>query len=83
MSPPLTTIPSNSLNLASPHLDSTRLDTMGEPSTHLKHYRPYLGSAEVERLSAKQRGKLSASREERGRQLACALIDAVGVRCGL
>jgi hypothetical protein len=37
----------------------------------------------VERLSIKQRGKLNASREERARQQACVMIDAVGVRCGL
>lgn len=53
------------------------------PDSHLKRYRPYLQPAEVERLSAKQRGKLSVSRAERAHQQACALIDAVGVRCGL
>ncbi|KAK8861488.1 hypothetical protein IAR55_002309 [Kwoniella newhampshirensis] len=51
-------------------------------NTHIKHYKPYFTPAEVERLSAKQRGKLSVSREERGRQQACGFIDAVGVRCG-
>ncbi|KAL1410333.1 RNA polymerase II C-terminal domain kinase beta subunit [Vanrija albida] len=56
---------------------------MTEASTStIKRYRPYFHPAEVERLSAKQRGKLSVSREERARQQACALIDAVGMRCG-
>jgi hypothetical protein len=52
-------------------------------TSHIKHYKPYFAPSEVERLSAKQRGKLSVSREERGRQQACAFIDAVGVRSGL
>ncbi|KAL7419738.1 RNA polymerase II C-terminal domain kinase beta subunit [Cryptotrichosporon argae] len=51
-------------------------------ANYLKRYRPYFTPAEVERLSAKQRGKLSVSREERERQRACAFIDAVGARCG-
>jgi CTD kinase subunit beta len=46
-------------------------------------YKPYFTPVEVEKLSAKQRGKLSVSREERGRQQACSFIDAVGTRCGL
>jgi CTD kinase subunit beta len=58
---------------------------MPESSTtsRVKLYKPYFTPAEVERLSAKQRGKLSVSREERGRQQACSFIDAVGTRCGL
>ncbi|OCF32289.1 CTD kinase subunit beta [Kwoniella heveanensis BCC8398] len=51
-------------------------------TSHVKHYKPYFTPLEVERLSAKQRGKLSVSREERLRQQACGFIDAVGVRCG-
>ncbi|WVF66984.1 hypothetical protein IAT40_001727 [Kwoniella sp. CBS 6097] len=51
-------------------------------TSHIKHYKPYFTPLEVERLSAKQRGKLSVSREERLRQQACGFIDAVGVRCG-
>lgn len=50
---------------------------------HTKQYKSYFSPANVERLSAKQRGKLSVSREERVRQQACGFIDAVGVRCGL
>ncbi|ORY29517.1 cyclin-like protein [Naematelia encephala] len=50
--------------------------------SHIKVFRPYLSPSEVERLSAKQRGKLSVSREEKARQQACGFIDAVGVRCG-
>lgn len=52
-------------------------------AARLKLYRPYFSPVEVERLSAKQRGKLSVSREEKGRQQACAFIDAVGTRSGL
>ncbi|OXB34647.1 CTD kinase subunit beta [Cryptococcus neoformans] len=51
-------------------------------ATHTKQYKPYFSPANVEKLSAKQRGKLSVSREERVRQQACGFIDAVGVRCG-
>ncbi|ORX33632.1 cyclin-like protein [Kockovaella imperatae] len=57
-------------------------DAASASSIHLKRYKPYFTPAEVERLSAKQRGKLSVSREERSRQQACGFIDAVGVRCG-
>ncbi|WVQ78735.1 hypothetical protein IAT38_000822 [Cryptococcus sp. DSM 104549] len=57
-------------------------DAPSSSTTHVKQYRPYFTPAEVERLSAKQRGKLSVSREERVRQQACGFIDAVGVRCG-
>lgn len=57
--------------------------TASASTSHIKHHRPYFTPAEVERLSAKQRGKLSVSREERARQQACGFIDAVGVRSGL
>ncbi|WWC60208.1 uncharacterized protein I303_102774 [Kwoniella dejecticola CBS 10117] len=49
---------------------------------HVKHFKPYFSPVEVEKLSAKQRGKLSVSREEKVRQQACGFIDAVGIRCG-
>jgi CTD kinase subunit beta len=52
-------------------------------TSHIKRFKPYFTPSEVERLSTKQRGKLSVSREERGRQQACGFIDAVGVRLGL
>lgn len=52
-------------------------------TSHIKRYKPYFSPQDIERLSAKQRGKLSVSREERGRQQACSFIDAVGTRCGL
>jgi CTD kinase subunit beta len=54
-----------------------------QASNHVKLYRPYFSPAEIEQMSAKQRGKLSVNREERLRQQACGFIDAVGVRCGL
>ncbi|KAK1927445.1 cyclin-like protein [Papiliotrema laurentii] len=56
--------------------------TASTSKVHIKQYRPYFSPAEVEKLSAKQRGKLSVSREERARQQACGFIDATGVRCG-
>lgn len=65
-------------------VNTLQMTAMTEASTStIKRYRPYFHPVEVERLSAKQRGKLSVSREERARQQACALLDAVGVRCGL
>lgn len=57
--------------------------TTASGSLHVKRYRPYFTPEEVERLSSKQRGKLSVAREERARQQACGFLDAVGVRCGL
>lgn len=57
-----------------------------QPETNnrnVKLYRPYFSPAEIEHMSAKQRGKLSVNREERLRQQACGFIDAVGARCGL
>jgi CTD kinase subunit beta len=51
--------------------------------SHVKRFKPYFPPEQVEQLSAKQRGKLSVSREEKSRQQACGFIDAVGVRCGL
>ncbi|EIW66801.1 hypothetical protein TREMEDRAFT_34483 [Tremella mesenterica DSM 1558] len=53
-----------------------------ESSAKIKHFKPYFSPAEVERLSTKQRGKLSVSREEKVRLQACGFIEGVGVRCG-
>ncbi|KAI0056095.1 cyclin-like protein [Artomyces pyxidatus] len=51
-------------------------------SSYTKHHRPYFTPSEVERLSDRQRGKLSVSQEEKARQQACGFIEAVGSRIG-
>ncbi|KAJ7644211.1 cyclin-like protein [Roridomyces roridus] len=47
-----------------------------------KYHHPYFTPAEVEYLSVKQRGKLSAAQEERARQSACAFLEGMGARIG-
>ena len=53
------------------------------PASHLKYYLPYFTPQEVDRLSEKQRGKLSATQEEKARQQACGFIEAIGGDIGL
>jgi len=53
------------------------------PLSSLKYHHPYFTLAEIEYLSEKQRGKLSATQEEKVRQNACAFIEAIGARIGL
>jgi len=53
------------------------------PTSFSKYHHPYFTSAEIQRLSEKQRGKLSATQEEKARQQACAFIEAVGSKIGL
>ena len=65
-------------------LDGSASSNSSAANNHnVKLYRPYFSPAEIEQMSAKQRGKLSVNREERIRQQACGFIDAIGVRCGL
>ncbi|KAI0822015.1 cyclin-like protein [Trametes gibbosa] len=52
------------------------------PANHLKFHHPYFTPQEIERLSDKQRGKLSITQEEKARQQACSFIDAVGLGIG-
>ncbi|RDB18047.1 CTD kinase subunit beta [Hypsizygus marmoreus] len=52
------------------------------PPSSSKYHHPYFTSSEVEYLSEKQRGKLSATQEEKIRQNACGLLDALGARIG-
>lgn len=52
------------------------------PASHVKYHHPYFSPTEVEFLSEKQRGKLSAP-QERLRQQACGFIEAVGLKSGL
>jgi CTD kinase subunit beta len=53
------------------------------PTSSSKYHHPYFTPAEVEYLSEKQRGKLSATQEEKTRQQACAFLEAVGAKIGL
>jgi len=48
-----------------------------------KYYKPYFTPSEIEYLSEKQRGKQSATQEEKTRQSACTFIEAMGARIGL
>ncbi|KII90962.1 hypothetical protein PLICRDRAFT_551362 [Plicaturopsis crispa FD-325 SS-3] len=52
------------------------------PASSSKYHHPYFTPAEVDYLSEKQRGKLSATQEERVRQHACAFAEAVGAKIG-
>ncbi|EIW59723.1 cyclin-like protein [Trametes versicolor FP-101664 SS1] len=52
------------------------------PANHLKFHHPYFTPSEVEKLSDKQRGKLSITQEEKARQQACGFIEAVGLGIG-
>lgn len=52
------------------------------PASFSKYHHPYFTSAEVQYLSEKQRGKLSATQEEKARQQACGFIEAVGSKIG-
>ncbi|KAG2344054.1 cyclin-like protein [Suillus weaverae] len=52
------------------------------PASFSKYHHPYFTLAEVQYLSEKQRGKLSATQEEKARQQACGFIEAVGSKIG-
>lgn len=52
-------------------------------ASHVKYHLPYFTPDEVEHMSQRQRGKLSASQEEKQRQQACGFIEAVGSKIGL
>ncbi|EJF61099.1 cyclin-like protein [Dichomitus squalens] len=52
------------------------------PANYFKYYLPYFTPQEVERLSEKQRGKLSVTQEEKARQQACGFIETVGSDIG-
>ncbi|EIN12726.1 cyclin-like protein [Punctularia strigosozonata HHB-11173 SS5] len=52
------------------------------PASHSKYHHPYFTAEEIEYLSEKQRGKLSATQEEKARQQACAFAEAIGARVG-
>ncbi|KAF9524275.1 cyclin-like protein [Crepidotus variabilis] len=47
-----------------------------------KHYHPYFNPTEIEQLSEKQRGKQSATQEEKVRQTACTFIETISTRIG-
>lgn len=63
---------------ATTHMDGTQF-----AASYVKHHLPYFTPVEVERLSDRQRGKLSISQEEKVRQQACGFIEAVGAKIGL
>ncbi|KAI0632022.1 cyclin-like protein [Trametes polyzona] len=52
------------------------------PANNRKFNHPYFTPSEVEKLSDKQRGKLSITQEEKARQQACGFIEAVGCSIG-
>ncbi|KAF8845168.1 cyclin-like protein [Paxillus ammoniavirescens] len=52
------------------------------PASSSKFHHPYFTTAEVEYLSEKQRGKLSATQEDKVRQQACGFLEAVGAKIG-
>ncbi|KAH7890729.1 cyclin-like protein [Phlebopus sp. FC_14] len=63
------------------------MDQQGSSSSQLppsssKFHHPYFTSAEVDYLCEKQRGKLSATQEEKVRQQACGFLEAVGTKIG-
>jgi hypothetical protein len=53
------------------------------PNLSTRHHRPYYTPEELDILSEKQRGRLSINQDEKERQRACSLMDAVGTRMGL
>jgi CTD kinase subunit beta len=59
------------------------MNTTQAPTLSTRNHRPYYSPEEVDILSEKQRGKLSLNQEEKARQRACSLIEAVGTRIGL
>jgi hypothetical protein len=65
-------------------MDSARPPSPSQlPTSSSKYHHPYFTPAEVEFLSAKQRGKLSQTQEDRIRQYACAEMEVIGARLGL
>ncbi|KAL0961355.1 hypothetical protein HGRIS_006311 [Hohenbuehelia grisea] len=52
------------------------------PASSSKFHHPYFTPAEVDYLSAKQRGKLSATQEDKVRQTACSFIESMSARIG-
>lgn len=53
------------------------------PTSSSKFYHPYFSPAEIQHLSEKQRGKQTATQEEKVRQSACTFIETIGARIGL
>ncbi|ETW81680.1 hypothetical protein HETIRDRAFT_51297 [Heterobasidion irregulare TC 32-1] len=52
------------------------------PLPQTQNHHPYYTPVEVEVLSERQRGKYTIAKAEKGRQQACAFIEAVGARVG-
>ncbi len=53
------------------------------PASFAKYHWPYFTPEMVERMSERQRGKLSITQEEKQRQQACGFIEAIGSKTGL
>ncbi|KAI0802054.1 cyclin-like protein [Irpex lacteus] len=52
------------------------------PASFAKYHWPYFTPEMVERMSERQRGKLSITQEEKQRQQACGFIEAIGSKTG-
>ncbi|KAH7913074.1 cyclin-like protein [Hygrophoropsis aurantiaca] len=63
-------------------MESNGLSSSQHPASSSKYHHPYFTAIEIERLSEKQRGKLSVTQEEKARQQACGFIEAVGSKIG-
>jgi len=48
-----------------------------------KYHHPYFTEAQIDSMSEKQRGKLAVAQEEKIRQTACGLLEAIGTKVGL
>lgn len=72
-----------------PHLSLTRsyllpMDSSAQhPASSSRHHRPYFTDLQISMLSEKQRGKISASQEDKMKQLACSFIEGMGEKIGL
>ncbi|TFL00991.1 cyclin-like protein [Pterulicium gracile] len=52
------------------------------PASSSRHHRPYFTDLQISMLSEKQRGKISASQEDKMKQLACSFIEGMGEKIG-
>lgn len=64
-------------------MQSGRQSPSNQAASTSRFHHPYFTPAEVEFLAEKQRGKLSHTQEEKTRQSACSLLEAMGTRIGL
>ncbi|PPQ69100.1 hypothetical protein CVT25_004597 [Psilocybe cyanescens] len=70
-------------NTGSADPQSSRANTPSQmPTSSSKYYHPYFSPAEIQYLSEKQRGKQTATQEEKVRQNACTFLETIGARIG-